>query len=189
MDTHARDFPDRLPLAVPKFRFRAPPSAAGRATSAWRSVPLVALVLCLLCLLCQASSAEEPIEKRMDVLFGEHERYLAFFQELKGSVVRGDKRAIAGLLHYPLDVFDGRRRTVVRSPAQFRKRYHEIFNENVIQAVKSQEPDALFANWQGVKVGSGQVWFSGICAGKDQDKPCASMAIKVITVNTKAPGT
>lgn len=125
----------------------------------------------------------------MDLLFGEHEKHLAFFHELKESVVRDDKRAIAALVRYPLEVFVGGRRTVVRSPAEFVKRYHEIFNDNVVRAVKAQEADALFANWQGVMLGNGQVWFSGICAAKNRDKPCADMAIKVIAVNTNAPGT
>lgn len=142
----------------------------------------------ILGLLCRTVSADEPIEQRMDALFGEHERYLAFFQELKGAVIRDDRKAVAGLIHYPLDVFAGGRRTVVRTPAELRKRYHEVFNENVIRAVTTQEPNALFANWQGVMLGNGQIWFSGVCAGKDRAEPCADKAIKVITVNTKAPG-
>jgi hypothetical protein len=36
-------------------------------------------------------------------------------------------------------------------------------------------------------VGDGQIWFSGVCAGKDRDTPCADKVIKVITVNTKLP--
>jgi hypothetical protein len=156
-----------------------------RAKSARSSVAFLAALL--VGLLGSTVSAEEPIEKRMDVLFGEHERYLAFFQELKDSVVRDDKKAVAGLLHYPLDVFRGGRRTVVRSPAEFLKRYHEVFNENVIRAVTSQEADALFANWRGVMLGHGQVWFSGVCA--DRGRPCADKVIRVITVNTDAPRT
>lgn len=157
-----------------------------RVTGPRRSAFLVAFVLCLL---ARASGADEPIEKRMDDLFGEHERYLAFFQTLKDSVVRDDKKAVAGLLYYPLDVFDGRRRRVVRTPAEFLKRYHEVFNENVIRAVKAQEPAALFANWRGVMLGNGQVWFSGVCADKNRDQPCADKVIKVITINTNAPRT
>jgi len=150
-------------------------------------VPFV--VAFLLGLLGPTVSAEEPIEKRLDTIFGEHERYLAFFQQLKDSVVRDDRKAVAGLLNYPLDVFHGRRRTVVRSPVEFLKRYPEVFNENVIRAVKSQEANALFANWRGVMLGNGQVWFSGVCAGKNRDQPCADKVIKVITINTDAPRT
>ena len=170
----------RLHRAVPDARPRALRSSARRFT------PLVALVLCLL---GWTSGAEETIEKRMDFLFGEHEKHLAFFHELKDSVVRDDKRAVAGLVRYPLNVFVGGRRTVVRSPAELVKRYHEVFNDNVVGAVKAQEADALFANWRGVMLGHGQVWFAGICAAKNRDKPCADMAIKVIAVNTNAPGT
>ena len=82
----------------------------------------------------------------------------------------------------------GGRRTVVRSRAELLRRYREVFNENVIRAVKAQEPDTLFANWQGVMLGDGQIWFSGVCAGKDRDTACADKTIKVITVNTKTPG-
>jgi hypothetical protein len=142
----------------------------------------------LLGLLCRTVSADEPIEQRLDALFGEHERYLAFFQELKDAVIRDDRKKVAGLVNYPLNVSAGGRRTVVRSRAELLRRYREVFNENVIRAVKAQEPDTLFANWQGVMLGDGQVWFSGVCAGKDRDTPCADKTIKVITVNTKAPG-
>ena len=78
---------------------------------------------------------------------------------------------------------------MVRSPAEFLKRYHEVFNENVIRAVTSQEADALFANWRGVMLGNGQVWFSGVCAAEDRGRPCADKVIRVITVNTDAPRT
>ncbi len=170
---------------MPELRPRAP-RPAGRVAIARPLVPVVAALI--LCLLCRTVAADEPIEQRMDALFGEHERYLAFFQELKDAVIRDDRKAVAGLIHYPLDVFAGRRRTVVRTPAELLKRYHEVFNPNVIRAVTAQEPSALFANWQGVMLGNGQIWFSGVCAGKDRNTPCADKTIKVITVNTKAPG-
>ncbi|HEX6775065.1 MAG TPA: hypothetical protein VF238_04410, partial [Methylomirabilota bacterium] len=51
----------------------------------------------LLGLLCRTVSADEPIEQRLDALFGEHERYLAFFQELKDAVIRDDRKKVAGL--------------------------------------------------------------------------------------------
>ena len=153
---------------------------------AGRGASFVAILL--LGLLCGTVSADEPIEQRLDALFGEHERYLAFFQELKDAVIRDDRKKVAGLVNYPLNVFAGGRRTVVRSRAELLRRYREVFNENVIRAVKAQEADALFANWQGVMLGDGQIWFSGVCAGKDRATPCAVKAIKVITVNTKAPG-
>jgi hypothetical protein len=153
---------------------------------AGRSAFFVAALL--LRLLCRTVSADEPIEQRLDALFGEHERYLAFFPELKDAVIRDDRKKVAGLVNYPLNVFTGRRRMVVRSPAELLRRYREVFNDNVIEAVKAQEPDTLFANWQGVMVGDGQIWFAGVCAGKDRDTPCADKVIKVITVNTKASG-
>ena len=159
------------------------PRAPGRAGPS--AVFLAAL---LLGLLSRAVSADEPIEQRLDALFGEHERYLAFFQELKDAVIRDDRKKVAGLVHYPLNVFVGRRRMVVRSSPELLKRYREVFNDNVVRAMKAQEPDMLFANWQGVMVGDGQIWFSGVCAGKDRDTPCADKVIKVITVNTKNPG-
>jgi hypothetical protein len=155
----------------------------------WRAGSSAALLAALLLgLLGRAVSADEPIEQRLDALFGEHERYLAFFQELKDAVIRDDRKKVAALVHYPLNVFAGRRRMVIRSPAELLKRYHEVFNENVVRAIKTQEPATLFANWQGVMVGDGQIWFSGVCAGKDGNAPCADKTIKVITVNPKAPG-
>jgi len=151
-----------------------------------RFAPFVAALL--LGLLCRTVSADEPIEQRLDALFGEHERYLAVFQELKDAVIGDDRKKVASLVNYPLNVFAGRRRMVIRSPAELLRRYHEVFNENVIRAIKAQEPDTLFANWQGVMVGDGQIWFAAVCKGKDRDTRCADKTIKAISVNTKAPG-
>jgi len=161
-----------------------------RPRAPWRAGPSAVFLagLLLLGLLSRAVSADEPIEQRLDALFGEHERYLAFFQELKDALIRDDRKKVAALVHYPLNVFAGRRRMAVRSPAELLKRYHEVFNENVVRAIKTQEPDTLFANWQGVMVGDGQIWFAGVCGGKDRGAPCADRTIKVITVNAKAPG-
>src|SRR4030095_13704119 len=95
------------PVAVRELHPRAP-GPAGR-----RFAFLVAALL--VGLLGRTVSADEPIEQRLDALFGEHKRYLAFFQELKDAVIRDDRKKVAGLVHYPLNVFVGRRRLVVRS--------------------------------------------------------------------------
>ena len=149
-----------------------------------KSRPLLALVFCFL---CQLVLAEESIEKRMDFLFGEHEKHIAFFHQLKDSVVRDERKKVAELVHYPLNVYIRDKHIIVRSKGEFLKRYREVFNENVVRAIKSQEAKDLFANWRGVMLGKGQVWFAGICIGREKGKECANMTIKVITVNTDAP--
>src|SRR5262249_1648020 len=97
MNLSARLPSTQRPLAVPASHL------SSTVTRSRRSAFVVAVALCLL---ARTSGAEEPIEKRMDDLFGEHERYLAFFQTLKDSVVRDDRKTVAKLLHYPLDVVD-----------------------------------------------------------------------------------
>ena len=59
---------------------------------------------------------------------------------------------------------------VVRGSAELLKRYREVFNDNVVRAMKAQEPDTLFANWQGVMVGDGQIWFSGCARARTETR-------------------
>src|SRR5438128_2439322 len=138
----------------------APPGAHGTG----EKVMLLgkSILVLVLSLLGQKAVADESIEKRLTLLFGENEKHLAFFRDLKAAVLRDDQSKVADLMNYPLDVFARGKRTIVRSRNEFLKRYRELMNDNVVRAIKTQESKDLFANYRGVMIGRGQVWFSGI---------------------------
>jgi hypothetical protein len=66
----------------------------------------------------------------------------------------------AALVSYPLAYTESGRRTLVHTPADFEKKFPVIFTPAYVAQLKSITPKAMFANWQGIMLGSGQVWFN-----------------------------
>lgn len=83
----------------------------------------------------------------------------AFLANLKASVEAGDRQRIAGMARYPLHVSLNGRQRLVRSGSELVKDYDHLFTSSMREAIVMQIPECLFANWQGVMIGSGKVWF------------------------------
>ena len=98
-----------------------------------------------------AAQSDEATSARLDALFGAHEPYRAFLAALKDAA----------------------------SKDEFARRYDELFTPAVVAAVEQQTYATLFANAEGVMIGNGEVWFSGICA----DATCSDASVKIIAVN------
>lgn len=106
-----------------------------------------------------AQSATE-VNETPDTLFGEHERLETFFTELQQTVTNDDADALAQMIAYPISVtVDGESVEIARE-SDFVADFHQIFTSDVKDAVTSQSYETLFANWQGVMIGDGEVWFS-----------------------------
>jgi hypothetical protein len=63
---------------------------------------------------------------------------------------------------------------LVRNHSQFVHEYHHLFTASLRKAIVMQAPDCLFANWQTVMMGHGEVWF-------EEDKNLG-IAIKTLNV-------
>lgn len=96
----------------------------------------------------------------------------AFLGELRTAVKGGDRRKVAALIQYPLRVNLGKGTRLVRSSAEFVKDYDAVFTVSIRKAIERQVPACLFANYQGVMIGDGEVWFE-----EQQD---GSMKIKAL---------
>lgn len=96
----------------------------------------------------------------------------AFLAELKAALKSGDKKRVAGLVHYPLKVTSSHGNRVVRSSTEFVKDYDHLLTPLVTKAVEQQVPACLFANYQGVMIGDGEIWF--------EEQQNGSMKIKTI---------
>jgi hypothetical protein len=46
-------------------------------------------------------------------------------------------------------------------------------------AVAKQTYATLFANWQGVSIGDGEIWFSGICS----NEACKQQTVRITAIN------
>lgn len=110
-----------------------------------------------------AQTAAE-VDSSLDTLFGDHKSYRAFFEKLQSAVAAGDKQAVAGMVDYP---FHGRiagKAVRIRDAAHFVADYDKIVTDKVKASVAKQTYATLFANWQGISIGDGEVWFSGVGA-------------------------
>ncbi|MDI6029391.1 hypothetical protein QBK99_24865 [Corticibacterium sp. UT-5YL-CI-8] len=101
------------------------------------------------------------VNKTFDELFGEHAAYQNFFDALKKAVATGDKAAVAAMVDYPFQARIGGKAVKIRDAAHFVADYDKIITTKVKEAVAEQSYPTLFANWQGVMIGDGEVWFSG----------------------------
>jgi hypothetical protein len=97
-----------------------------------------------------------------------------FLKDLKALVASGDRDGVCALLGYPLKAHKP-----VASAAACKGGYDQIFTAPVTAAIAEQRFAELFVNSEGVMIGSGEVWFAGIC--KDPD--CKVVELKIRTVN------
>lgn len=106
-----------------------------------------------------AQSATE-VNETLDTLFGEHERLETFFTELQQAVTNDDADALAQMVAYPISVTIDGESVDIAGESEFVTDFDQIFTSDVKDAVTSQSYETLFANWQGVMIGDGEVWFS-----------------------------
>ncbi len=83
----------------------------------------------------------------------------AFLAGLKAAVQGADKDKVAAMVQYPLRVNLEKGSRTVRTRSEFVKDYDRLVTPTVRKAIETQAPECLFANYQGVMIGNGQVWF------------------------------
>ena len=76
------------------------------------------------------------------------------------AVTSNQPEQAAVLISYPLAYTESGRRTLLHTPADFQKKFPAIFTPAYVAQLKSITPKAMVANWQGIKLGCGQIWFN-----------------------------
>jgi len=109
-----------------------------------------------------AAQTVAEIDASLDGLFGSHQEYHAFFDGLKRAVAADDKTAVAAMISYPFQARINGKAIKLRDTAHFIADYDKIVTAKIKNAVAKQSYATLFANWQGVMIGDGEIWFSGI---------------------------
>ncbi|MBX7198747.1 MAG: hypothetical protein K1X51_05175 [Rhodospirillaceae bacterium] len=104
------------------------------------------------------------VEDARGVQFASEAR--AFFATLRSIVADDDKEAFALLVRYPVAVSGTSEPKTISNSADLLKRYPAIVTPELKHAVIAQEPQCLFANYQGVMVGNGEIWFEKENGGK-----------------------
>ena len=107
-----------------------------------------------------------------------------FLSQIKQAVKAKNPQSITHLISFPLRVNQGSRlHTLIKTPLQFIKNYHQIFTAKIIRIIGQQEIEKLFVNSQGIMFGQGELW---IRATDHSKYPLQIFVINLQTPNTTA---
>ena len=109
-----------------------------------------------------ATQTAAELNETLDDLYGAHAPYQSFFEKLKKAVAENDKKTVSSMVDYPFQARINGKALKIRDAAHFEADYDKILTAKVKEAVAKQTYPTLFANWQGVMIGDGEIWFSGI---------------------------
>ncbi|KAF6583878.1 MULTISPECIES: hypothetical protein [Paenibacillus] len=84
--------------------------------------------------------------------------FLNTFKALQKAVADNDKEKVANFILYPLRVNDSEKSLTIPNKKDFLAKYDQIFTDAIREALVNQKTDELFVNYQGVMVGSGELW-------------------------------
>ena len=104
------------------------------------------------------------------------------FDALQAAVTADDADAVSRLVVYPLRV-NGRSNRRIRDRRAFLAAYQDLFDAKLRSIVRRQRFEDLFVNWQGVMLGEGALWISGICERPSKPFECRNPRIGIITIN------
>jgi hypothetical protein len=89
----------------------------------------------------------------------ENERtLLTVVEPLQRSVQRDDRAAVAKLLVYPLDVWNGRKRVTVSTPSEFLAIYDRVVDFRLKRTIAHADVRKAFSNSQGFMFDDGRIW-------------------------------
>jgi hypothetical protein len=86
-----------------------------------------------------------------------HQSAQRFWQAVKD----GKRQVVADSVHYPVSARVKGRKTTLRTPAELIEKYDAVFGKAYREAILDAVPHNMFANYKGIMLGNGQVWFNG----------------------------
>jgi hypothetical protein len=91
----------------------------------------------------------------------ENERsLLAVIEPLQRSVQHDDRAAVAKLLVYPLDVWNGRKRVTLHTPSEFLAMYDQVVDFRLKRTIAHADVRKAFTNSQGFMFDLGRIWIA-----------------------------
>jgi hypothetical protein len=125
-------------------------------------VALTAVALLAICVPTAKAQTAADMNSTLDTLFGSHVPLQNFLEALKKAVAADDRPTVAGMIDYPFRARINGKAITIRDATHFVAGYDKIITDPVKQAIAGQSYATLFANWQGVSIGDGEVWFSTV---------------------------
>lgn len=139
-------------------------------------MPLCALALVLVAWpVVRAAAADEPATQELSSAEASD-----FLRRLQSAVTSHNAAAIAAVTQFPLTV-NGK--PGPKTPDEFTQQFDAIFTAKVRGAILTQSPATLFANWHGMMIGRGEVWFSALCDEDGAAGGCKNRRIRIVSIN------
>lgn len=127
-----------------------------------------------------ARSDEASVDQQIESLLGDAADYKELFYAFKVALEEGKSDIVVSLVNYPLTAnIDGEQATYA-SEQELLDAYDSVFTETIVEAVSNQEYGDLFVNSEGVMIGNGEVWISGIC----DDSACTSAPPRIAVIQS-----
>jgi hypothetical protein len=114
-----------------------------------RKLPTVAMIACLS--LSSALRAQEDLNENEKEL-------LSVVEPLQQGVQRDDRAAVAKLLVYPLEAWNGRTRVTIKTAAAFLAQYEKIVDFRLKRTIARADVRKVFSNYQGSMFDRGRIW-------------------------------
>jgi hypothetical protein len=123
---------------------------------------------------------EASVDRQIESLLGDAADYKELFYAFKVALEEGKSDIVVSLVNYPLTVsMDGEEATYA-SEQELLDDYDSVFTETIMEAVSNQEYGDLFVNSEGVMIGNGEVWITGIC----EDSACTTALPRIMTIQS-----
>ncbi len=121
---------------------------------------------------------EASVDEQIETLLGPASDYKELFYAFKVALEEGKSDIVVSLVNYPITVrIDGNEETYA-SEAELLDGYDDVFTDAILEAVANQEYGDLFVNSEGVMIGNGEVWITGIC----DDNACSTATPRIMTI-------
>jgi hypothetical protein len=106
--------------------------------------------------------------------------YASFLARLQRAARAGDRRAVIGLIGFPLRVNFAAGARVYRDARSVERDFDRIFTAKVKAAIARQRADSLFVRDQGAMIGNGELWFRETCTNAD----CSQTGpVRIVAIN------
>ena len=100
-----------------------------------------------------------PIRAQENEELTENEKtLLTVVEPLQRAVQQDDRAAVAKLLIYPLDVWNGRRRVTVGNASEFLNIYDKVVDFRLKRTIARADVRKAFSNYQGFMFDRGRIW-------------------------------
>lgn len=125
------------------------------------------------------AAADSAIDDQIkNVLGGDPKAYHDVFDRLQKAMAAGDKAAVAALVSYPLDAKVDGNPIKIANAQDFVANWDQIVTPQIAKAVADQQFASVMVNQNGLMIGSGEVWISGVC----DDTACKNSRVLITAI-------